>query len=147
MRYIACFVLLVFAIPKIATFQDCGSEQATLVDVSITGCVDTICNFSRSESINVSMIFTPKTYVKSVIITLSARFYFKYGNISVDLLKEDGCDCCMECPLDENKNVTINKYLRVPEELPSNAKARMVWKLVDDMNYILTCVTYLAYIY
>ena len=147
MQFFVYFVLLALGIQKIATFKDCGSQHATLLDVAITGCVNSTCNFSRSESINVNMVFTPNTYITTVTITLNARFYFEYGNVSVDLLKENGCDCCMSCPLDVNKNVTINKYIEVPEELPGNTKARMVWKLIDDMDYILTCVTYLAYIH
>ena len=142
MRYILCLVILVFGIPKIVTFKDCGSEHATLIDVAITGCVNSTCNFSRSEAINVNMVFTPNTYIKNVTITLNARFYFEYGNVSVDLLKENGCDCCMTCPLDVDKNVTINKYIEVPNELPGNTTATMIWKLIDEMNYILTCVTY-----
>ena len=139
-------IILTWVIPKIATFQDCGSDRATLFEVGITGCFKNKCNFSRNENISVNMVFMPREYVEDVTMTLTARFYFEYGNVSVKLMREDGCDCCMKCPMEQFKNVTINKHVAVPNQLPRDTKARLVWKLVDNKSNILTCVTYLAFI-
>lgn len=146
MRYFISVFLLILVSPQFQTFKDCGSKSATISDVAITGCVDGICNFTRNESINVKLGFMPVTYVKSVTMTLNATFQFAHGDVSVRLMKENGCDCCLDCPLYQFKNVTINKYIEVPEQFPSNSTALLEWKLIDDMNYTLVCLQYSAYI-
>ena len=146
MRYFISVFLLILVSPQFHTFKDCGSKGASIYDVAITGCANGICNFTRNESINVKLGFTPVTYVKSVIMTLNATFHFTYGSAQVRLMKENGCECCLECPLDEFKNVTINKHIKVPEQFPSNSTAILEWRIFDNMNYTLVCLQYFAYI-
>ena len=146
MRYFISVFLLILVSPQFQTFKNCGSKSGTIYDVSVTGCVDDICNFTRNESINVKLAFMPLTYVKSVTMTLNATFQFPYGDVHVRLMNENGCDCCLDCPLDEFKNVTMDKQISVPEQFPSNSTALLEWKLIDNMNYTLVCLEYFAYI-
>lgn len=136
--FITVSVLVVSANAKFYT--DCGSKQATVQKVSVSGCAEDAkeCVLKRNTNATFSIDFTPnkevkgvQTVVHGVIMNLPVPF---------PLPQPDACkDNGLTCPLPAGTQANYQTTMPILKSYP-RVKVEVKWELKDENDEDLVCV-------
>ncbi|KAF9823401.1 hypothetical protein SFRURICE_006614 [Spodoptera frugiperda] len=134
-------VLTVLAASANAKFyRDCGSAEATVQNVEVSGCAEDAkeCILKRNTNATFSIEFTPisnvkevQTIVHGVIMNLPVPF---------PLPQPDACkDNNLTCPLQAGKPVKYHTTMPILKSYPK-VRVDVKWELKDENSEDLVCI-------
>ncbi|KAJ8719379.1 hypothetical protein PYW08_011554 [Mythimna loreyi] len=136
--FITVLVLVVSANAKFYT--DCGSKQATVQNVQVSGCAEDAreCVLKRNTNATFSIEFTPnkevkgvQTVVHGVIMNLPVPF---------PLPQPDACkDNGLTCPLPAGQLASYHTTMPILKSYPK-VRVEVKWELKDESDEDLVCV-------
>ncbi|CAH1637067.1 unnamed protein product [Spodoptera littoralis] len=136
------FVLLtVFAASANAKFvKDCGSAQASVQSVQVSGCTEAAkeCILKRNTNATFSIEFTPMssvTEVQAIVHGVIMNLPVPFPLPQPDACKDNG----LTCPLPAGKPVKYQTTMPILKSYPK-VKVDVKWELKDENSEDLVCV-------